>query len=106
MSHLMLSLRAYSHSYVPSTVDFTDYKNGTWQLKLLQQLLTEVNQSIQSYGYAMIVVHPQELMTGTLMNQSEVNILQDLIVKLSEEYSLTTNQKISKTLTLPQISQK
>jgi hypothetical protein len=73
-------------------------------LKPLQQLLVEVSQIIQSYGYAMIVVHPQELMTGTQMNQSEVNILQDLIVKLSDEYSFTTIQRISKTPILLQIS--
>jgi hypothetical protein len=84
----------------------SDYANGTWHLKSLQQLLTDVNGSIHTYGYVMVVVHPQELMTGNKMNNSEVTIIQDFMVKLSDYYSYTTIQKISKTLTLPHISKK
>jgi len=83
---------------LPSTVDFSDYGNDTWRVKTLQQLDTEVDQSVLKYGYAMVVIHPQELLSGNTMNQTALKIFEDLLTGLSERYSFTTIKELSKTM--------
>ena len=54
---------------IPATVSMSDYSNGTWNLKSLEEILKEVTSSIEIYGYAIILTHPQEFMKDGVMNQ-------------------------------------
>jgi len=50
------------------------------------------------HGYAMIVIHPQELLNGDSMNTTTTKTLDDLMTSLSGKYSLKTIAELSKTI--------
>jgi peptidoglycan/xylan/chitin deacetylase (PgdA/CDA1 family) len=83
---------------VPGTVDFSDYENGTWMAKSLSQLLGEINRSVEENGYAMLVIHPQELMSGDTVNENAAKLFEDLVVNLGENYSYCTISDIAEVL--------
>ncbi|MGD0804531.1 MAG: DUF2334 domain-containing protein [Candidatus Bathyarchaeia archaeon] len=83
---------------LPSTVNFSDLINDTWYNKPLGQLDSEVNQSVSMYGYAMVVIHPQELLSGDKLNQTAVKTFEDLLTDLSGKYSFTTIKDLSNTI--------
>jgi len=79
-------------------VDFSDYANGTWRVKSLKQLLGEVDQSVKGYGYAMLVIHPQELMGGDRMDEEAAKLFTDLIDRLGENYSFCTIRELAEVI--------
>ena len=83
---------------LPSTVNFSTFINDTWKPKTLQQLENEVDLSVSMHGYAMIVIHPQELLNGDSMNTTTTKTLDDLMTSLSGKYSLKTIAELSKTI--------
>jgi hypothetical protein len=67
----------YGVYHMPETVTFPG--------KPVSQLITEANNSIQKYGFAIYVVHPQDFRSNgvnNMMNQTQYNILSDLIDQL------------------------
>jgi peptidoglycan/xylan/chitin deacetylase (PgdA/CDA1 family) len=51
---------------LPATVEYSDFVDGKWVSKSVQGLMREVDLSVERYGYAVLVIHPQELMRGSL----------------------------------------
>lgn len=80
---------------VPATVEFSDFVNGTWRAKSVEGLLLEVELSIIKYGYAVIVLHPQELMNENELDNEALRIYNNLLNLLSERYSFTVIKDLS-----------
>jgi hypothetical protein len=79
-------------------VEFSDYANETWRVKSLEQLSSEVDKSVKEHGYAMLVIHPQELMVGGKVDEGLANSFTELIDKLSENYSFCTIRELIEVL--------
>jgi len=54
---------------LPATIELSDYSNGTWNMKSLDIIEAEISMSIQKYGFAVIVTHPQEFIADGGLNQ-------------------------------------
>ena len=82
---------------IPSTVEFSDYKNDTWVPKAAEDLMEEVNLSAVKYGYVVIVIHAQELVKGEdQLNPEVIHIYDSFITEISSKYSFTTLSKLCK----------
>jgi peptidoglycan/xylan/chitin deacetylase (PgdA/CDA1 family) len=75
---------------LPATVELSDYSNGTWTMKSFDSVKSEITTSIQKYGYAVIVTHPQEFTADGKLNQVNTELYRALLRTLKEEYSLKT----------------
>jgi hypothetical protein len=64
-------------------------------LKSLEEILKEVTSSIEIYGYAIILTHPQEFMKDGVMNQDALALYDMLTIHLLKHYSLTVIKKLS-----------
>lgn len=74
----------------PATVTMADYVNGTWMRTDLNQLVGKVNLSVGRYGYAMILVHPQEFMVEGRLDADLFKAYSDLIKEIQGLYSFNT----------------
>ena len=68
----------------------SDYSTGTWEMKSSDSVKAEVSRSIQKYGFAVIVTHPQEFLTDGELNQVNVELYRALLRTLKEDYSFKT----------------
>lgn len=75
---------------VPVTITMADYVNGTWLRSDLNQLVGKVNLSVGRYGYAMILVHPQEFMVDGRLDANLFKVYSDLIREIQGLYSFNT----------------
>jgi peptidoglycan/xylan/chitin deacetylase (PgdA/CDA1 family) len=68
--------------YIPVTIAFKDYYGGEYIRNSVQNILNNVTRSIDAYGYAVIVFHPQDLMkidsNGNPTNVLDENQINDL----------------------------
>jgi hypothetical protein len=68
--------------YIPSTISFKDYYGGKYIRNSLQSIFNNATQSISAYGYAVIVMHPQDFMkidaNGNLTNELDEYQINDL----------------------------
>ncbi len=46
--------------HIPEAVSFEDYKDGKWIKNSINSLIGNVTENIDKYGYASIVIHPQD----------------------------------------------
>ena len=53
-------------------------------------ILNEVDNSIEAYGYAMIVTHPQEFMKNGKLNPEIAAKFEQILQNLNDEFSFTT----------------
>jgi peptidoglycan/xylan/chitin deacetylase (PgdA/CDA1 family) len=74
----------------PVTVTMADYVNGTWLRSDLDRLVGEVNLSVGRYGYAMILVHPQEFIVDGRLDADRFRVYSDLIREIQGLYSFST----------------
>jgi peptidoglycan/xylan/chitin deacetylase (PgdA/CDA1 family)/3D (Asp-Asp-Asp) domain-containing protein len=69
-------------SYIPSSVSFKDYYGGQYIQNSVENIFNNVTQSISTYGYAVIIFHPQDFMkidaNGTVTEALDDNPLRDL----------------------------
>ena len=92
--------------HLPSTITYRDFVNGTWIKIPLKEILTAADNNIAKYGYAVIVLHPQDFAQSivtvdkngkyvNLVNLSEIADLSRLIDSiLAEKIHITTFSKI------------
>ena len=74
---------------IPATIELSDFANGTWSMKSVQAVINELEVSIRSCGYAVILTHPQEFMKGGKLFQDAVATYSNLIQNISYAYSFT-----------------
>jgi predicted deacetylase len=75
---------------IPVTVTIADYVNSTWLRSDLNQLVGKVNLSVGRYGYAMILVHPQEFIIDGRLDTDRFKVYSDLIREIQGSYSFNT----------------
>jgi predicted deacetylase len=81
---------------LPATIELSDFANDTWRIKNQSEILKEVEASVETHGYAMIVTHPQEFMNGNALDQEIANIYEQILENISETYSFTTIEGLRK----------
>jgi hypothetical protein len=86
--------------YIPSTIQFKDYYGGKYLRNSDQSILNNVTQSINAYGYAVVVVHPQDFVkvaaNGSLTPTIDDNQINDLyhLIDLMSSSSSSNNMRI------------
>jgi len=80
---------------VPATVELSTLVNDAWQMKSVDAINAEVENSVELYGYAAIVTHPQEFLSNGQINQAASESYINLLAKLSETYKFTTFEKLN-----------
>jgi peptidoglycan/xylan/chitin deacetylase (PgdA/CDA1 family) len=73
--------------HIPGTILFKgwDVKSGTWIKTPINELLSALSANIEKYGYAVLVIHPQDfakLVNGVrvdILDQSEIKDLSSLV---------------------------
>ena len=69
-------------SYLPSTIPFKDYYDGQYLQNSVQNIFNNVTQSISTYGYAVIIFHPQDFVkidaSGNPIDELDENPIRDL----------------------------
>lgn len=87
--------------HLPYTTSFTDYKHGKWIKNPIKNIIENVTNNINKFGYAVVVVHPQDFVkieNGEFVNEivyDEIKDLSKLIdLFISKEISITTFSKI------------
>ena len=69
-----------------------------WTVKNYDRVEAEIFMSVQKYGFAVIVTHPQEFMTDGALNQTTVALYKTLLGNLNGTYSFKTLEGLSQDL--------
>lgn len=81
---------------IPGTVELSDYShNGTWNMKSVDLVKAEISNSVQKYGFAVIVTHPQEFLNDGELNQVNTELYRALLNTLKEDYSFETLERLA-----------
>jgi len=68
--------------YIPATISFKDYYGGEYIRNSVQDIFKNVTESINAYGFAVIIIHPQDFMqidaNGNLTDVLDENQIRDL----------------------------
>ena len=72
--------------HLPTTITYHDFRNGKWIKIPLREILGAVDTNIAKYGYAVVVLHPQDFAksivtvdkNGEYVNLVDSNELTDL----------------------------
>jgi len=83
---------------IPATVELSVLSGNTWHMKSVDEVMAGVERSLELYGYAAIVTHPQEFFTDGKLNQKAVDSLIILLEKLGETFHFTTFENITRSL--------
>ena len=75
---------------LPATIELSDFSNGIWNMKSLDSIKAEISRSVQKYGFAVIVTHPQEFINDGELNQVNTELYRALLTTLKEDYSFET----------------
>jgi peptidoglycan/xylan/chitin deacetylase (PgdA/CDA1 family) len=79
---------------VPATVELSTLVNDVWQMKNVAVINAEVEKSVELYGYAAIVTHPQEFVSNGQINQAASESYINLLTELGEAYKFTTFENL------------
>jgi peptidoglycan/xylan/chitin deacetylase (PgdA/CDA1 family) len=77
--------------HIPETISFNEYVQGEWVKNPLGSIIGNVTNNIDTYGYAVIVLHPQDFVkseNGTsvdLVDENEIKDLSTLIDDLASK---------------------
>ena len=82
---------------IPATIELCDFSNNSWVMKEPSEVISELKTSIQNYGYAIIVTHPQEFMTDLELNPQNTKKYEELFTEISKEYSFCTIENLELT---------
>lgn len=80
---------------LPATIELSDYCDETWHMKTRSVILNEVENSIEMYGYAIIVTHPQEFMKSGNLDYGIAAKFELILQDLSNIFSFTTIKDIT-----------
>jgi peptidoglycan/xylan/chitin deacetylase (PgdA/CDA1 family) len=89
--------------HIPGTILFKQYANNSWNKTPLDKILNAVSENIEKYGYAVVVIHPQDFVKvdengeyGNIVDESEIKDLSRLIDSiLSKNIHITSFSKLS-----------
>jgi len=83
---------------IPGTIELCDFSNNAWHMKSERKIMLELNASIEQYGYAIIVTHPQEFMSDNKLDPEAVMIYEQILQDISEDFSFNTIEGLGKIL--------
>ena len=83
----MTSRTAYVVYHLPGTIFFKDFQNGKWVKTPVDDILSNSSRNIAKFGYAIVVLHPQDFANSTngttvptnSINKAEITDLARLI---------------------------
>lgn len=75
---------------IPATIELSDYSNNEWQIREIETILSELRDSINEFGYAIIVTHPQEFMNQNELNMDATAKYEQLVQQIAEDFSFNT----------------
>ncbi len=87
--------------HIPGTIFFKDFQYGQWIKTPIKEIIKNIFENIAKYGYAVIVLHPQDfativhnrdISTVTYINSINNNEISDLIKII--DYLLSNNIKV------------
>jgi len=80
---------------IPATVELSNYANGTWTMKTKELLNLELKKSVQTYGYAVLLTHPQEFIKNGILDKEATTAYITLIQHLQKTYQFKTIEALS-----------
>ena len=80
---------------VPGTVNLSVLSNNTtWEMKSNEAVMGEISGSVQKYGFAVVVTHPQEFLKNGILNEADTKSYSALLDSLKQSYTFTTLEKL------------
>ena len=79
---------------IPATVELSEFSDPGWTMKSKETILVEVSESVEKYGYAVIILHPQEFLRNNTLNFDSVKNYEALVTILSQQYHLTVLEEV------------
>ncbi|HXS59301.1 MAG TPA: polysaccharide deacetylase family protein [Candidatus Sulfopaludibacter sp.] len=68
--------------HIPGTIEFRTYINNSWHKEPLDNISNAITNNLNHYGYAVIVLHPQDFLKidkkGNLSKEFDINSINDL----------------------------
>ncbi len=80
---------------IPATVELSTFSNGIWKMKSVPSLVEEVEKSLELYGYAAIVTHPQEFISSGTINRATTESFGNLVENLGKTCQFTTFENLA-----------
>jgi len=83
--------------HFPNTVEYSYFDGKKWNTHPIEQVLGEVDRSLEGYGYAVITLHPQAFVTvenGEMvnsLNDTQINTLERLLESMKSRNVETTD---------------
>lgn len=81
---------------LPATIELCNLSNNVWTMKSKEVVLSELQTSINEYGYAIIVTHPQEFITDSKLNPETTSNYEQILEAIAQNYSFNTIEGLSK----------
>lgn len=75
---------------ISATVELSMLSGDIWNMKTIDALEKEVAQSIIDYGFAVILIHPQEFLVDARLDESRTELYRVLLTELKTRYSFVT----------------
>ncbi len=83
---------------IPATIELCDLSYDVWTMKSREVVLSEMETSINEYGYAIIVTHPQEFITDNKLNPEIASKYEQILQAIAQNYSFNTIEGLGKVL--------
>jgi len=83
---------------VPATVELSDFYDNIWSLKSIDTIKSEILASIEKFGFAVIITHPQEFLTDGKLDQAKTEMFRSLLITLKMDYTFETLNTLGKNL--------
>jgi hypothetical protein len=75
---------------IPATIELCDFSNNSWKMKSKETISSELKLSIEKFGYAIIVTHPQEFLTNNDLDLEIANHFEKILHEISKNYGFNT----------------
>ncbi len=79
---------------LPATVELSTYSKGTWSMKTPDAVQLEVLKSVQKYGFAVIVTHPQEFIEDGKLSEANAESYLGLLAAFKDKYSFKNMEEL------------
>jgi hypothetical protein len=83
---------------VPATVELSELSGDNWTMRGVDEVMAAFNTSIESYGYAVIVTHPEEFLQNGTFNENAFERYCEILDRISSRFALTTLEGLKQTV--------
>jgi peptidoglycan/xylan/chitin deacetylase (PgdA/CDA1 family) len=75
---------------VPATVELSELSGANWTMKSVNAVMAEINSSIESNGYAVIVTHPEEFLQNSTFSGTAFGRYCEILDRINSHFTMTT----------------